>query len=40
MFPDKIDKAVLDGVVNAHEYYHMYVVLCFCSETMVMRSSV
>ena len=23
MFPDKIDKAVLDGVINAHEYYHM-----------------
>lgn len=30
MFPDKIDKAVLDGVINAHEYYHMYVMLCFC----------
>ncbi|KAE8342090.1 hypothetical protein BDV24DRAFT_173957 [Aspergillus arachidicola] len=23
MFPDKIDKAVLDGVINAHEYYHI-----------------
>jgi hypothetical protein len=21
MFPDKIDRMMLDGVVNAHEYY-------------------
>lgn len=25
MFPDKIDKAVLDGVMNAHEYYNINV---------------
>lgn len=24
MFPDKIDKMVLDGVLNSHEYYHAY----------------
>ena len=22
MFPDRIDKLVLDGVLNAHEYVH------------------
>jgi pimeloyl-ACP methyl ester carboxylesterase len=22
MFPDKIDKMILDGVQNPHEYYH------------------
>lgn len=22
MFPDRIDKVLLDGVMNAHEYYH------------------
>lgn len=22
MFPDRIDKVILDGVMNAHEYYH------------------
>jgi pimeloyl-ACP methyl ester carboxylesterase len=22
MFPDRIDKMVFDGVVNAHNYYH------------------
>jgi len=22
MFPDRVDKVILDGVVNAHEYYH------------------
>jgi pimeloyl-ACP methyl ester carboxylesterase len=24
MFPDRMDKVVLDGVVNSHEYYHAY----------------
>ncbi|KAJ6789721.1 hypothetical protein PWT90_00585 [Aphanocladium album] len=24
MFPDKVDKVVLDGVQNPHEYYHAY----------------
>lgn len=24
MFPDKVDKVVLDGVQNPHEYYHSY----------------
>lgn len=22
MFPDQMDKVLLDGVLNAHEYYH------------------
>ncbi len=22
MFPDRIDKVILDGVQNPHEYYH------------------
>ena len=22
LFPDKVDKVILDGVMNAHEYYH------------------
>ena len=25
MFPDKVDRALLDGVINAHEYYDVYV---------------
>lgn len=24
MFPDKVDKVVLDGVQNPHEYYNAY----------------
>jgi pimeloyl-ACP methyl ester carboxylesterase len=24
MFPDKIDKLILDGVQNPHEYYHAF----------------
>ncbi|KAF1980951.1 hypothetical protein K402DRAFT_425805 [Aulographum hederae CBS 113979] len=24
MFPEKVDKVILDGVVNPHEYYHNY----------------
>lgn len=24
MFPDKVDKVVLDGVQNPHDYYHSY----------------
>ncbi|KAI4864053.1 TAP-like protein-domain-containing protein [Hypoxylon rubiginosum] len=24
MFPDKVDKVVLDGVMNAHQYYNMF----------------
>lgn len=24
MFPDKVDKVILDGVQNPHEYYHAY----------------
>ena len=24
MFPDKIDKVILDGVQNPHEYYHAF----------------
>lgn len=22
MFPDRMDKVILDGVMNPHEYYH------------------
>lgn len=24
MFPDKVDKVILDGVQNPHEYYHAF----------------
>lgn len=24
MFPDKVDKVILDGVQNPHEYYNAY----------------
>lgn len=28
MFPDRVDRMYLDGISNAHEYYHsVYVVL-------------
>lgn len=29
MFPDKIDKVLLDGVMDAQEYYHMYAGFSF-----------
>lgn len=29
MFPDRIDKMILDGVQNVHEYYHAAACVLF-----------
>lgn len=37
MFPDRIDKLILDGVMNPHEYYHS---LAYVMLLPIMKSDV
>jgi len=33
MFPDRIDRMILDGIVNVHEYFHDWYVIPLVKPT-------
>ncbi|KAH8898034.1 TAP domain-containing protein [Thozetella sp. PMI_491] len=40
MFPDRVDKVILDGVVNPHEYYHGYDIQKYADTDKVFHAFV